>query len=150
MTHQEEYQQWHLTRWVLLVVSSAQRERATDLIIAPAIEGGEPRGGNDFRDLLIGPVGQRPARDRRTSSETLYSVSVSSSSAMANSHHYGKLDMEQKILAEGIGTAFPSYGTEGQPRACPTTFGRSPHIAIEGPCANDPKGRRQRPGARGF
>jgi hypothetical protein len=38
--NQEQYQQWHITRWVLLVVSSAQRERATDLIIAPANEGG--------------------------------------------------------------------------------------------------------------
>jgi hypothetical protein len=68
---------------------------------------------------------------------------VISSSTMTNSHHYGKLDKEQKSLAEGIGTAFPAYGTEGQPRACPTTFGQSSNIAIQGPCANDPKGRRQ-------
>ena len=38
--NQEQYQQWHITRWVLLVVSSAQRERATDLIMAPAFDGG--------------------------------------------------------------------------------------------------------------
>src|SRR5947208_4214077 len=40
MTPQEEYQQWHIMRWVLVVVSSAQRERATELMMAPASEGG--------------------------------------------------------------------------------------------------------------
>ncbi len=36
----EQYEGWHIKRWVLLVLSSAQREGATDLVIAPATDGG--------------------------------------------------------------------------------------------------------------
>ncbi len=39
MNH-EQLERWHIKRWVLLVLSSAQREAATDLIMAPATEGG--------------------------------------------------------------------------------------------------------------
>ena len=47
--NQEHIERWHIKRWVLLVVSSAQRERATEMVMAPA-----PGGGTSIRYRIEG------------------------------------------------------------------------------------------------
>ncbi len=36
---QQQYQSWHIKRWLLEVISAAQRYKATDLVLAPAGHG---------------------------------------------------------------------------------------------------------------